>query len=418
MSRILKVMVVLLAITALVAPSVFAEDRLSLNGQLRIRGWYKDNNKDFNDNAGTTDSYIDQRLRLGGTLAVAEGVAVKFRYDLWDSTWGDNTIFTGTTTKNTNSNGLNDADNQAYIVITKDMFTLTAGDTSHALGNAIAIDTIGTGAILDINAGAATVQLTGFKMDEGNKGTDDDTDLYTLALMHKTDMYDGTVFAAYARDGARAPGNDDAAEIYLYGAQATFNLDAAKLNVEINAFDGDDGLAVGATDLKGLQAYVDASMAVSETATAGAILTYAKGYNGANEAQVTDLTDDASFLPETYGFMQIMYSIYPGSTFDPSGNGMGVMGLQGYARLKLSDALSVTGSVAYATTDEDYTAAYKAANSDCWEDFVTYVGSLRYAVAANTNLDAVLSYTTVDAADADTPDDSQMVAGFRLAVNF
>ena len=84
--------------------------------------------------------------------------------------------------------------------------------------------------------------------------------------------------------------------------------------------------------------------------------------------------------------------------------------------MKVSDDLSLRASVRWATPDEDPAAGYTGA--DYWEDFITYVGSFRYKVAGNTNLDGVLSYTTVDAGNTQTPDDAQMIAGFRLAVNF
>ena len=82
MSKFLKIMIVLLTIAAVAAP-VMAEDRLSLNGEMRVRGWYID------DGGDSTDSFMDQRLRIGGKLSVAEGVSITFRFDETEATWGN-----------------------------------------------------------------------------------------------------------------------------------------------------------------------------------------------------------------------------------------------------------------------------------------------------------------------------------------
>ncbi len=159
-------------------------------------------------------------------------------------------------------------------------------------------------------------------------------------------------------------------------------------------------------------------MDVSETASVGAIFTYAKGYNGANEVQLTNLTDDGSFMPETYGYMATLFSAYPGETFDPTNDGLGTIGLQAYSTLKLTDDLSLKATVFYATPEEDYTAAQLLAETTAYDYFLGGVLSSTYTIAEGAAIDTSVAYTTVDSANAATEDDPSLVAGFRLRVRF
>ncbi|SEA61931.1 hypothetical protein SAMN05660420_02638 [Desulfuromusa kysingii] len=404
MSRFLKVMIVLLAIAAMVTPAM-AEDRLSLNGELRVRGWYKDNYTNFNDEMGS-NQYIDQRFRLGGTIAVSEGVAIKFQYDLFDSQWNGNSHGT---------QGLNDGDNKAYLVINKGMFTLKAGDQYYGIANAIAIDTTGTGFVVEM-AGPVGVEFAAFKRVEGDTSEDDDADLYTLAVKHATDLYSGTGFVGYYRNGAALTG-DDPETAYVLGVAADFNLDAAKVMFEANYFDGDNGMSgANEVDYKGLQFFVDGSVAVSEAVTVGGIFTYAKGYDGADEAQITEFTDDGSFMPETYGTTATLFDIYPGSTFDPTGDRLGTIGVQGYSAIKLSDDLSMKATIFYAQPEEDYASGDTTTSN--YDSFLGGVVSSTYAIAKGAAIDTSVAYTTVDAGNSYTEDDPSLTAGFRLRVRF
>ena len=429
MSKFLKIMIVLLTIAAFATPVVIAEDRLSMSGQMRVRGFVKDNaNYDSDDNDSA--QYFDQRFRIGGTVAVAEGVSATFRLDLWDGTWG------------VGNNDLTDGSNQAFLTVANSAYTLKAGKMWYGLGNAQAIDTAGTGAVLAFN----NLEFSYFKVSEGSTGASDDVDLFTIALKNKTDLYSGTVFAAYKKFGGTddvdgteyedvyvdgyfmsddygyIPGygyfdlelDDDIDDVEDYaimalGAQATFNLDPIKLNVEVNYFDGDSDN--DDTEYKGLQFYLDASTAVSEAASVGAYFAYAKGYDDDDDTvQVDNLSDDGSFLPETYSFMATLFEVYGwDNTFDPAQNGKGVIAGQLYGSFKASDDLSFRAAVNYAQPEED---------DDTYESFLTGIISARYAVAANTNLDLVAAYTMPDMEDSNDEDDARLTAGFRLAVNF
>ena len=84
--KMLKVLLAVLVMVAMVTP-VIAEDRLSLNGEMRVRGWHQDFDYD-GDSDDSTDTWGDQRLRIGGKIAVAEGVSITFRTDITESNWG------------------------------------------------------------------------------------------------------------------------------------------------------------------------------------------------------------------------------------------------------------------------------------------------------------------------------------------
>ena len=80
--KLVKALVALLVVAGLVVPAVaVAEDRLSLSGEMRVRGWHDDSTVEDVLRGGTEDyeqtkTYADQRLRIAGKIAVAEGVSV------------------------------------------------------------------------------------------------------------------------------------------------------------------------------------------------------------------------------------------------------------------------------------------------------------------------------------------------------
>ena len=90
--KLLKVLVAALLLAAMVTPAI-AEDRLSLSGEMRVRAFHVDVDED-NDNDDSTNTWANQRLRIAGKIAVAEGVSVTFRTDITEGTnWGDSSGF-------------------------------------------------------------------------------------------------------------------------------------------------------------------------------------------------------------------------------------------------------------------------------------------------------------------------------------
>lgn len=406
MSRILKVMIVLLAITAMAAPSVFAEDRLSLSGAMRVRGWYTDNTMDadagyYKDNAS---SYFDQRFRLGGKLSVAEGVSINFRTDITEATWGSN----GTTSGlyGAGRSGSTQQWDRAYIELKKNGMTFRAGQQNFLLGSIATVDAQGTG--LYLNTGGAVPVTLMFQRQDNNAGaTDANDDIYGIQVSHATDMYSADAFVAYAT----MSDNPDT-EIYVYGVDAAFDFGAFKVKGEVNLFDGEVENTTG--DITGTNIYLDGSFAASETVTVGAIFFYGDGEaDSSDDTQITMIGNGFNgWDPVGYGSFTTDWNY--NRVFDFTGDGAGVIGGEVYTDIKASDALTLTGAFSYLTPEEDDTATTAV------DSAYVLTAVADYALMANTGLSAGLEYTSIDY-NQPTPadlEDASVTGVVRLQVNF
>ncbi|MEJ2526376.1 MAG: porin, partial [Desulfuromonadales bacterium] len=177
----LKALVVLLVVAGLVIPAAaMAEDRLSLSGQMRARAFHTD----YDTPDGDTQTWANQRLRIAGKIAVAEGVSVTFRTDITEGTnWGDSSNFQngldgaiGPIRTNGFGHARSGAQQQwdrAHLDISKGIFHLRAGQQYIGSGGAFAIDTQDSGLALDMVFGPANVKLFGIVDKDGNKNTQD-----------------------------------------------------------------------------------------------------------------------------------------------------------------------------------------------------------------------------------------------------
>src|SRR5210317_2214868 len=88
--KLIKALVVMLVAVGMILHAVaIAEDRLSLSGEMRVRAFHVDV-----DSADNTETWANQRLRIAGKIAVAEGVSVHFRTDITEGTnWGNGSAF-------------------------------------------------------------------------------------------------------------------------------------------------------------------------------------------------------------------------------------------------------------------------------------------------------------------------------------
>ena len=131
--KLIKALVVMLVVVGMILPAVaVAEDRLSLSGEMRVRGWHTDYDLDDVDDSDSTQTWADQRLRIAGKLAVAEGVSITFRTDITESNWGSgNANGSGRTTVETSTGGYSDFQSQhwdrAHIDFVKGDFHVRAG---------------------------------------------------------------------------------------------------------------------------------------------------------------------------------------------------------------------------------------------------------------------------------------------------
>ncbi|MEE4255362.1 MAG: porin, partial [Desulfuromusa sp.] len=161
MSRFLKVMIVLLAIAAMATP-VMAEDMLSLGGQMRVRGWYTDYDGD-----DYTNSWMDQRLRIGGKLSIAEGVSITFRTDITETNWGAN----GGNEYGAGRGGDTQQWDRAHIDLTKGNIHVRAGQQYVGYGLAQTINSQDAGIKVDVSG---PVSFSAFWLLDDDNGVDTD----------------------------------------------------------------------------------------------------------------------------------------------------------------------------------------------------------------------------------------------------
>jgi len=390
MSRILKVMIALLAIAAIAAPA-FAEDRLSLSGEMRVRGFF------LNQDNGTTDessAWNDMRLRMMGKLAVAEGVSVIFRTDMGEAKMGANDRYSNRGDSAFAGKTAGDQEmhfDVAMLSITKNGYTLNAGQQYYRLGTTGMIsDHVGAGFTLK----KGPVTLFHVKVQE-DAITESDESVTGANFAFGNDDFSGNVFAAY--DVGQA--SDD--NLLGVGVSLNANLGAVAIKGELDYLSGEN--AAGA-DEKGLNLYVDASAAISETVTVGGILLYGQAQDGTDEQVVGMNRAFGDWRPLSYGYETVEFTqeINP---FDISDGGdAGMQAVSIYADFKASDALGLKFAAAYAQPDdEDQTTI---------DDATTLNASLKYAVMANTSFTTHVNYQMIS--DTADKDNLQVISGLKV----
>jgi hypothetical protein len=396
MSKFLKIMIVLLTIAAVAAPAI-AEDRLSLSGEMRVRGWYLDGGEDAGDPNSST--YFDQRLRIGGKLAVAEGLSIIFRTDFSEQDWGTDAGY--------GRQGWQL--DRAYIDWKGSYGHLIAGQYNLVVGNTT-IDSQDTGFMYTIPGDLPITffyQLVDDNETAAADGTEADAQLFGAKLALKGDNYASDIFVASQRGGvdaaAAAPYLPQDAEVYLIGATLATTLGPVKLNAEIDYFGGDYD---DNTDAEGFQAFVDGSVAATDTTTVGIALFYAMAQDDdGDERQVYELGNDFNDLdPLNNGPLSNDDLLNRVEVYDFTGNGAGVMAIKGYADFKVSDATAVGASLAFATTEDDDVDD---------DDLFTANLYMTQKFTDNVSMAAQLGY-----ADQDSENDNDLSIGAALYVNF
>ncbi len=385
MSRLVKVVIALLAIAAIATP-VMAEDRLSLAGQMRVRGFF------LNSDNGTTDqssAWNDQRLRLQGKIAVAEGVSVVFRTDATEAVWGSSAA----NVQNTNRMSALHFD-KAYLQLVKNGYTLLAGQQYYKLGlTGMLADTIGAG--FTIKKGPVT--LVHLKVSDLDTQTSD-ASVTGAQFNFGNDDFSGSGTAVYNQ------GTGSDVDLVALGVVLKASFGAVAVKGEVDFLSGEN--AAG-NDEKGLQLYVDVSSAISDTVTVGGLILWAQSQDGTDDQVTRSGGVFADWRPLAYGYESVEFSV----ELDPfelggAGTNSGIRAISGYADVKVSDDLGLKFAAAYAQSDDDDVLDI---------DGFTLNASLKYAVMANTSLTAHAQYQGIETAGVDT-DTVQIISG--LAVKF
>jgi hypothetical protein len=417
MSKFLKIMIVMVTILAVAAPVVIAEDRLSLSGSMRVRG-FSFQEYDFDDSDDVSNGFFDQRLRIGGKLSIAEGVSITFRTDITETKWGQSGATYGS-----GRSGSTQQWDRAHIDITKGMVSVRAGQQLGLMGQGIAFDHQNTGLKVSLATGAP-ITLYYFRSDQFGSGETDDADLYGAQVSHKTDNYNAQVFGGFAHKSAVTSSgpNDEGASVYLIGVSGGFNAGPVFIQSEIDFFGG-DYYADKPTGLKqdavGIQGYVDASMPINEMFTLGGQFFYAQGQDAEDDGvQITKMGNGFNgWQPETYGpFTTDFSEALEGSLYDPAGTGNGVIAGQLYANFKLNDETDLTGAFMYLVPEDDKLNGNDGGGANL-DSAMIFNAGVDYKLMANTNLAAQLNVADKSVMSGSDPDTAYAVMG-RLQVTF
>lgn len=387
-----------------IAPA-YADDRVSLYGSMRVRGWAED----YTD--GTDASWFDQRFRIGTKIKVADDVYVELRVDYGEGQWGDDYNGLITRPRATGNFATTIDIDRGFMNIDKEMWSLRVGQQYMGLGIAQVLDANATGAILRLKLPVA-VSLMYAKIDENGSFNDDnandDNDMYGINLSYDADAFSADLFAATADDGA----TDN--NPMMFGINADAALGMVNLTGELAFAGGDDGAG---TDYVGTQFYLKASANLSDAFSLGGEILYALAAD-AGESQLTNLSNWWSFVPMSSNTpFDADWSASPtAEPFSPFYNGVdangnpisanaGVQGITLYGAYKVMDALSFGAKVGYFTPEDD--------NLTPTDDITSFNVWASYALASNTKFDVAYLYS-----DYDNLSDEYATMVARLQVNF
>jgi len=397
-----------------------AEDRLSLGGQMRVRSWHKDFDQKH------TNTYVDQRLRIGGKLSVAEGVSVTFRTDVTEQKWGNGGSEYGSGRMPQNGQQWD----RAHLDLTMGNSHFRAGQQYVGFGLAQTINSQDAGFRYDYKGDIA---FSTFLLLDDQNGTSADSFLYGANIGHKGDNYKANLFFGLQNNShpgivdfdKKAFADDDGEQVYMIGVDTVYNMDAFTIKGEFNYFTGD---ASQDTDAFGTQFFLDVAMAASESFTVGGQFYYAAGddkdrqytylgndfygYDPLFDVAGTSLSDEQIMAGRPFDLGTSLIGLGVGVTKDgkslPGTANTGVVGGRLYVGFKASDALNLGASAAYMTPEEDK-------NFKGFDSASFYAAGATYALMANTSIHAQVEYVDVD---TKSKIDSAFLTGVGLFVNF
>lgn len=395
-----KLLVMILVLSF--AVMAHAEDRLKLDGEIRVRAYSWQNNG-FTD--GNDKDYYDMRLRLGGKIAVEKDVTAVFRMDFAENKFGtpdSEEINNGYNSKDANRYSQIQVD-KAYIDINKPMYELKAGQQGFMLGHVI--DHTGAGFILDAKL-PVTVTVLFTKLDENGSVSDEDDDnkdknVYGAQVQYKNDALDARLFGAYQVNNKK----DDAAYVdkdtqSAVGVAVTSKISMISIDAEVDFLSGSKYDNV--TDYVGSQAWVDASAKLSDMFTVGSQFIYAKGTDKADEEQISYITYDADWLILPYGDGDAeLVNPYEIAT------NAGSIGILPYIKVKPMTDLTINAQYSYLTPETDTNTKIDSISA------ITLKGT--YMLAKSTKL--VLEYDYADVSGDSSKKAAQLIFA-KLATKF
>ena len=399
----------------MVAGMAYAEDRLTLNGSFFVRGWDQEGydgkySQSYDDQDEA--SWFEQRLRLGGKIAVADDVSVNFRMDIGEGVWGldytpGSVARPGATGAGRSGNTKIDFD-RAFLKIDKEQWELTAGQQYMGLGVTQVFDVNATGFNLGFKfTDAMKLSLLYAKFDENGSTTDEndtkDVERYAANFGYTADAFSAKAFYIMGSDGTDV---DDSP--MAFGLNGSMGLGMFNLQAEFAYLSGDT--AAGTIDYTGTQFFLGADANLTEMLKLGAEFFYAAGTDDPNEVQLTNLGDWDTFTPMGYntpmsGFISGMPSW---DVFDPFGISGGVMGGTLFVDFQVMEPLSLGAKIGYFSAEEDVNLP--------GAELMTYNAWIKYMIATNTYVTGTYMVSSPDADDVD-PDDAT-VGVLELTIGF
>jgi hypothetical protein len=390
-----------LVLVAVFATGVVAEDRLKISGAYRARGWYKDNQSNYDDgNDADRQQYFDQRFRVAWTIAVAEGITANLRTDFGEVQWGQQT--TGSRGWARPLGSAVDSDrsfqlDRSYVRIDKEMFTLSVGQQYWALGNAIVVDDNQFGAHLRIKL-PVDIYLQYAKISEGGSLNDEsefgfeDTDYFGGQAVYSQEGWSAGLLGGMVNDNSVTDNSP-----WVIGVFGDAAFGALSLKAEADFFGGDAG---GNVDAVGTQVWGTAKYAVTPALWVAVDGWYAQGTDDPTEMQITGIGDSDSFSLGDRGPFNTDIIPLGGiagavggaasniNEFDPAGASAGAIGGMISAGYRIIEPLSVNGSLMYISTEESSNTTLNN----------VFLGNLflTYDWLENTEVAAGWVYTSID----------------------
>ncbi len=405
MKKMMKALVAVPVLVGLAAVPAIAEERLSLSGEMRVRGWTVDDDEGI---GGRDESYIDQRFRMMGKIKAAEGVYAVFRMDATEARWGR---YAGFGSGRIPADGNSMQWDRAYLDLTKGMFNMTAGLIYAGVSPSQVVNSQDNGIQVQFK-GSVPVKAFVLLDDDGYTPAVAATD--TTPAVPASDGDDAFLYAVSVSPafgevkteffGAGYNGGETDEDVYAFGASVAAPLGMATLVGEINFFTGD---AAEDVDAMGLQGYFGADLAITDTITIQPLIWYAMAADD-DEVQYSWLGNDFNGWDPVWevGTKLSNEQIDLGRPFDWTGTGAGLIGGTLKVFAKVSDALNLGASVGYLTVEDDNIID---------ADALAIAAGGSYAIMDNTSLHAQVQYLSVDGDDVDG---DGFQAGVGLFVSF
>ena len=385
MRRIILFLFAVFVIAAWTLPSYAAE--VSFDGQYRIRLFSFENDDDFQDDVGVTNSYIDQRFRTGITVRSSDDFGGYIQTQALNNTkWG---------TVGVNSTHVFDVV-QAYLDFNVQNVNAKIGrrwTTIPADPFGIVLVARVDSAMFSTDVGPAKVYAAFLKLDENDAGTSDvDEDQNTYLIGGQFSPAENTEFGAFWLFDRDGEGSSDTKRSWI-GANAGVMAGPVDLAVEGVVLTGE---IQGGNDISAFALVGEASMAPNDQVGVGLIIAYGSGDDNSSDTDNEAFQGlSPSFNPTNIWFDEGVASWGGAGVSETNLNSSAsptyhssvgnTLAFIPYATFKVNDQTKVTGKYAFIQQVEDTGSTVV---DDAIGQELNLIGSYTIHSASNLNLTA------------------------------